>query len=114
VGIRTLRKKSLNKFKDKVRDKTRRTQGVSLAQIVDNPNPMLKGWFGYFKHAHWTMFPSLDSFIRRRLRAILRKQNKRSGVGLCPADHLRWPNAFFAQAGLFTLKETHAAARNPR
>ena len=114
VGIRTIRKKSLNKFKDKVREKTRRTQGVSLARVIDNLNPMLKGWFGYFKHAHWTVFSPLDSFIRRRLRAILRKQDKRGGVGLCPADSLRWPNAFFAQAGLFTLKEAHLAARNPR
>jgi RNA-directed DNA polymerase len=114
VGIRMIRKKSLDKLKDKVREKTRRTQGVSLERVIANLNPMLKGWFGYFKHAHWTMFPPLDSFIRRRLRAILRKQTKRGGVGLCLTDSLRWPNSFFAQAGLFTLKDAQLAARNPR
>ena len=41
-------------------------------------------------------------FIRRRLRAILRKQDKRPGVGKRPDDHRQWPNAFFA-AGLFAL-----------
>ena len=114
AGLRMIRKKSLAKLKDKVREKTRRTQGVSLAQVIDTLNPVLRGWFGYFKHAHWTMFPPLDGFIRRRLRAILRKQDKRSGVGRCLTDSLRWPNSFFAQAGLFTLKDAHAAARTPR
>lgn len=114
VGLRMIRKKSLNRFKDKVREKTRRTQGVSLERIIANLNPMLKGWFNYFKHAHWTMFPPLDSFVRRRLRAILRKWEKRGGLGICPAATARWPNAFFAQAGLFTLKEARLAARNPR
>jgi RNA-directed DNA polymerase len=109
-----IRKKSLDKLKDKVREKTRRTPGVSLERVIANLNPMLKGWFNYFKHAHWTMFPPLDSFIRRRLRAILRKWEKRGGLGTCPAATARWPNAFFAQAGLFTLKDAHLAARGPR
>src|SRR6266700_6238495 len=41
---------------------------------------MLRGWFGYFKHAVAREFKLLDSFIRRRLRAILRKQEKRPRV----------------------------------
>jgi RNA-directed DNA polymerase len=64
---------------------------------------MLRGWFGYFKHAHEYTFQALDGLIRRRLRAVLRKQEKRPGFGRCPADHQRWPNAFFAAAGLFAL-----------
>lgn len=114
VGLRLIRKKSLDRLKDKVREKTRRTQGVSLECVIANLNPMLRGWFNYFKHAHWTEFPPLDSFIRRRLRAILRKWEKRGGLGLCYAATSRWTNAFFAQAGLFTLKEAHLAARGSR
>ena len=75
---------------------------------------MLRGWFGYFKHAHPRTFSELDGFIRRRLRAILRKQEKRPGFGRCRADHQRWPNAFFAQAGLFTLHTAWRPARHSR
>ena len=42
---------------------------------------MLRGWFGYFKHATPRLFRNLDGFIRRRLRAILRKQEKRPAWG---------------------------------
>jgi RNA-directed DNA polymerase len=52
--------------------------------------------------------------IRRRLRAILRKQDKRPSMGRSEADHWQWPNAFFADQGLFTLLAAHDAARDPR
>src|SRR5882757_6006450 len=81
AGRRWVRKKSLKRFKDAIRAKTGRTRGASLARIVTELNPVLKGWFGYFKHAYWTEFSSLDGFIRRRLRALLRKQDKRPGIG---------------------------------
>jgi hypothetical protein len=77
-------------------------------------NPMLRGWFGYFKHANPYVFKSVDGFIRRRLRAILRKQQKRPGMGHYHADHKRWPNAYFAEHKLFTMTEAHALARRSR
>lgn len=114
AGRRWVRKKSLARFKDKIRERTRRTCGKSLAMVIADLNPMLRGWFGYFKHAYPTEFTSLDGFIRRRLRAILRKQEKRPGVGLCPADSHRWPNKIFAQAGLLALHEAWLEARHSR
>ena len=113
-GHRTVRKKSLNRFKDRVRAMTKRQQGRSLPRIVADLNPVLRGWFGYFKHARGSTFRALDGFIRRRLRAILRAQEKRPGFGRCAADQRRWPNAFFATAGLFALDTAWRAARNPR
>ena len=114
AGRRFVRKKSLTRFKDKIREKTKRTRGKSLAHVIDSLNPMLRGWFGYFKHAHPTTFADLDGFIRRRLRAMLRKQQKRRGFGRCLADHQRWPNAFFAQAGLLALHTAWRTARHSR
>lgn len=114
AGKRLVRKKSLKALKDKVRAKTRRSRGDSLARIVADLNPLLRGWFGYFKHAAPALFRALDGFIRRRLRAILRKQEKRPGIGRCRADHQRWPNAFFASHGLFTLTTARELARHPR
>jgi RNA-directed DNA polymerase len=114
AGRRWVRKKSLNRFKDKVREKTKRTRGDSLACIIDDLNPMLGGWFGYFKHAHRWTFDAMDGFIRRRLRALLSKQQKRPHLGHCHSDHIRWPNAFFAQAGLFALHTAWLQARDSR
>jgi len=114
AGRRWVRKKSLTRLKDSIRDKTRRTRGNSLAQIVADLNPTLRGWFGYFKHAHPYIFRALDGFIRRRLRSLLRKQEKRPGCGRCRDDQQRWPNAFFARAGLFALHTAWLAARHPR
>ena len=114
AGRRWVRKKSLDRFKDSIRDKTKRTRGQSLTRIVADLNPMLRGWFGYFKHATPTTYKRLDKFIRRRLRALLRRQARRPGFGFCRADHQRWPNAFFATAGLFALHPAWQAARHPR
>ena len=114
AGRRLVRKKSLTAFKDKVRAKTGRSRGDSLARIIDDLTPMLRGWFGYFQHATPALFGVLDGFVRRRLRAILRKQEKRPGIGRCQADHQRWPNAFFAAHGLFTLQTAFEQARHSR
>ena len=114
AGRRLVRKKSLMAFKDKVRSMTGRSRGDSLERIVSDLNPMLRGWFGYFQHATPALFGVLDGFVRRRLRAILRKQEKRPGIGRCTADHHRWPNAFFAAHGLFTLCTAYEQARHSR
>ena len=114
AGRRWVRKKSLKRIKDGIRAKTRRTRGDSLKRIIDDLNPMLRGWFGYFKHAHSSTFQKLDGFLRRRLRALLRKQEKRPGNGRCLADQQRWTNAFFADAGLFALYPAWQSERHSR
>jgi RNA-directed DNA polymerase len=113
-GRRDVRKKSLDKLKETIRAKTRRTRGQSLKVVVDDLNRTLRGWFGYFKHAHPSIFPKLDQLIRRRLRAMLRKQAHRPGFGNDRADHRRWPNAYFANAGLFALHTAWQSARQSR
>jgi RNA-directed DNA polymerase len=114
AGQRYVRKKSLDKLKDAIRDKTRRTRGDSLETVVVDLNRTLRGWFGYFKQAHRYIFMVLDQFTRRRLRALLRKQDKRPGRGRCRADHQRWPNVYFANAGLLALHAAWQSARQPR
>jgi RNA-directed DNA polymerase len=114
AGRRWVRKKSLNAFRDRIRMRTKRTRGDSLAKIVADLNPMLRGWFTYFKHAHPNTFKWMDRFVRRRLRAVLRKQEKRPGLGICREDHQRWPNQFFAAQGLFTLTTAWKLASQSR
>jgi RNA-directed DNA polymerase len=114
AGRRWVRDKSLKALTVKIRSKTRRSEGKSLREIVRGLNPMLRGWFNYFKHAHRGVLARIDGFLRRRLRALLRQQAKRPGAGRCLADHRRWPNAFFAAAGLFTMTEAWQAASQSR
>lgn len=114
AGRRWVRKKSRRAIRDRIRDKTKRTRGRSVNQIIEDLNPMLKGWFAYFKHANSHEFRALDGFIRRRLRAVLRKQQKRPGHGATWSDHQRWPNAFFAERGLFTCLQAYTLASQSR
>jgi len=114
MGRRYVRRKSEKALRDKIRSKTKRCNGKSLAMIIASLNPMLRGWFEYFKHAHGWVFQHIDGFVRRRLRAILRKNEKRPGHGACRADHLRWRNIFFARQGLYTMKTAHAVACQSR
>jgi len=114
AGRRWVRKISLKRVKDAIRSKTGRTRGGSLKEIANDLNPMLRGWYEYFKHAQRSTFNELDGFVRRRLRALLRKREKRPGMGRCLDDHKRWNNAFFAGAGLFALYPARLAAGHPR
>lgn len=103
------RKRSLAKLKDHLRAKTKRTNGTSLPCIIADVNRTLRGWFGYFQHSLKTTFDPLDGWVRMRLRSILRKRQGRSGRGR-GADHHRWPKAFFAEQGLYSLLEAHVLA----
>ena len=106
-GYRWPRRKSLRKVKEAIRQKTRRTNGHSLEMIIADVNRTLRGWYEYFKHSHHTTFGPLDAWVRMRLRSILRKRRGRRGRGR-GRDHQRWPNAYFAARGLFSLAAAHA------
>lgn len=109
-GERFPRAKSLKKLKDTIRAKTRRKQRYGIDWTIREVNQTLVGWFGYFKHVtKGYVFEDLDRFIRQRLRAILKKQAKRPGIpkGL---DFKRWPNAFFSERKLFSLKAAYDQA----
>jgi RNA-directed DNA polymerase len=112
-GMKWPRKKSLEKFKDTLRNKTRRTQGQSLEMVIAGINPVIRGWYGYFKHSHWTTFKPLDSWVRMRLRSILRKNRGGKGKGQ-GHDHYRWPNAYFEKLGLYSLAKARALASQSR
>ena len=114
AGERHVRKKSVMKFRDASRKQTGRTRSGSLRAIVIELNAVLKGWFAYFKHALAGPFALFDGFVRRRLRALLRRREKRPGHGRCEADSRRWPNAYFAAQGLFTMSTARRLASQPR
>jgi RNA-directed DNA polymerase len=112
-GGRRPREQSLVKFKDRVRELTRRLDGNSLPTIIDRLNATVRGWFEYFKHSSKRTFPPLDAWIRMRLRGILKRRHRKRGVGkgLC---HFSWTNRHFANLGLFTMTTARVvASRSP-
>lgn len=126
------------RLRRRVRELTRRTAGRSIQQIIDGLTVYLRGWLGYFGYCETpSVLRNLDSWIRRRLRAILWKQWKRGrtryrilrkrGVGRelaartagspkgpwciarSPALNFALPNAYFKSLGLLTLAPQRTA-----
>jgi RNA-directed DNA polymerase len=110
-GMKWPREKSLVKFKEAIRQKTKRTRSGSMKQIIEENNRTLRGWMNYFKHSIGNIFPNLDRWVRGRLRTILRKRHKGQGRAR-GRDHQRWPNAYFAELGLISLALARAKAAN--
>jgi RNA-directed DNA polymerase len=101
-GYRWPRKKSLDKLKETIRDKTHSGRPGSLKDIIREINQCTRGWFEYFKHSQNTVFKPLDGWIRQRLRRILRRRHSGSTRAAC-RDHQHWPVAYFAKLGLISL-----------
>ena len=124
--------KARQRFKDRVREITRRTRGVSLQEMVGKLAEYLRGWRGYFGFCQTpSVLVELDSWVRRRLRSFVWKQWKRGrrrfaelrrrGVGknlaaqTAGSPHGPWrisrspalsyalPDAFFGTLGLPSL-----------
>jgi RNA-directed DNA polymerase len=126
---RRIASKAIARFKERVREGTRRTRGISLQQMVKEITIYLRGWLGYFGDCQTpSVLQSLEAWLRRRLRSVVWKQWKRGrtrfrelrkrGVGKnlaaqtagsphgpwrianSPALNIALSNAFFAGLGL--------------
>ena len=98
-----VRPKSLAAFRDRVRMFSKRLNGASLKEIIENLNRGMRGWFEYFYRVHAHMLRDLDQWVRGRLRRILAHRRGRKGFGRGLDDHRRWSNSFFDKLGLFSL-----------
>lgn len=110
--IRYPRKRSMDRIKETIRQHTKRTTGVSLATTIKRVNRAVRGWFNYFQESTPNVFPAIDGFVRRRLRAILLKRHRTPGCGM-GWSHQRWPNAYFTEQGLFSTTVASASAVCP-
>jgi len=126
---RRIAPKAQERFKERVRELTSRTRGISLQKMVADIATYLRGWLGYFGMCQTpSVLKSLESWLRRRLRSMVWKQWKRGskrfqelrqrGVGknlaaqTAGSPHGPWrianspgltialPNAYFATLGL--------------
>jgi RNA-directed DNA polymerase len=129
---RRIAPKAIQRFKEKVRELTRRTRGVSVEKMAEQLGRYLQGWQGYFGYCQTpSVLRDLDYWTRRRLRAFLWKQWKRGTVRFTeltargvdselaaqtagsvhgpwrlaesPGLHIALPNAYFASLGIPSL-----------
>ena len=84
VGFQILRgkirvsNKARKRFKDRVRELTRRNNPLSMYQVIQELNNYLRGWVGYFGIQEFKyLFRDLDAWIRSRLRSTQLKKWKK-------------------------------------
>jgi RNA-directed DNA polymerase len=135
---RRIAPKAIDRFRERIREQTRRTRGVSLRQMIKELVPYLRGWLGYFGDCQTpSVLQNLEKWLRRRLRSVVWKQWKRGrtrfralrkrGVSrdlaakTAGSPHGPWrlanspalstalPNAYFAELGLPPMVRTVSA-----
>jgi RNA-directed DNA polymerase len=116
VFRRCIADKAVTRFKDRVRELTRRHRGVSLEKMIADLNPFVRGWAGYFGFSQWRELSSLDGWIRRRLRCVVWVQWKTRGQRYRELRRLNVPErsasaAIFSPKGPWRLSSSEALHR---
>lgn len=102
------RPKALNRFKDEVRKRTRRLAPVPLRQIIEDLNPVIRGWGNYYLIGDvQSLFDDLDGWIRMRLRS---KVIRRHATHLSNA---KMPHRVLVGLGLVSLGELRRNMLSP-
>lgn len=83
------RQKSIDHFKEQVRKRTRRKAPVTTAQLIDELNPIIRGWGNYYRKAHVRkLFNRLDRWIRKRIWSHRTKRWRNAGWKKLPESKL--------------------------
>ena len=78
VPKRRIASKAVDRFKERVRELTSRTRGVSIERMAEDLTRYLRGWIGYFGKCETpSVLLGLEQWLRRRLRSAIWKQWKR-------------------------------------
>lgn len=126
---RRIAPKAVKRFKERIRELTGRTRGVSIERMAEELTRYLRGWIGYFGRCQTpSVLQGLEKWVRHRLRSVIWKQWKRGKVRFAelvkrgvskdlaaktagsahgpwrladsPALHFALPNAYFDSLGL--------------
>jgi len=106
---RRIAPKALLRCKQRVRELTRRTRGISLEQMAKELASYLRSWKSYFGYCQTpSVLHGLDQWIRRGLRSVIWKQRKRRAswrLANSPVLSAAFPVAYFDALGLPRLFE---------
>lgn len=110
-----LSRKSEKRLKMKLKKLTKRNRGISLDQLINELNPVLRGWLNYFKRAKMKRrLRNIESWLRRRIRCYRLRQCKRKlGIArLLYKLNVPWNRSWTtagSSKGWFRLSMTNAA-----
>jgi group II intron reverse transcriptase/maturase len=83
------KEKSIRRFMDQVRERTKRTTPLRTEELIAGLNPLLRGWGEYYKRAHIRkLFQRLDGWIRRRIWSHRYRRWRNAGWKRLPAAQL--------------------------
>jgi RNA-directed DNA polymerase len=78
---RCIAPQTIRRFKERIRELTRRTRGISIERMIGELRPYMLGWRNYFGFCETpSILKDLEGWTRRRLRCLLWKQWKRGKV----------------------------------
>jgi RNA-directed DNA polymerase len=81
--------KSISRFMDQVRQRTKRTRPLPTKELIEELNPLLRGWGEYYKRAHIRkLFQRLDGWVRRRIWSHRYKRWRNAGWKRLPTAQL--------------------------
>lgn len=81
VPKRRIAPKAVDRFKERVRELTRRTRGVSIERMANELAGYLHGWIGYYGKCETPpVLRGLEEWTRRRPRSVIWRQWKRGSV----------------------------------
>jgi len=125
----TIQEKKIRSFKEKVRKVTKRNSPVNLEKVIEDLNPIIRGFANYFRIANCKqVLKTLAQWIRHRLRAkqmslwkkasklhrVLRQRGYRGSFkaikmaswrnAASPLASYAMPNSYFEEMGLFSLE----------
>jgi RNA-directed DNA polymerase len=81
IPKRRIAPKAVDRFKERVRELTSRTRGVSIERMSNPLAAYLGGWAGYFGKCETpSVLGGLEQWLRRRLRSAIWKQWKRGST----------------------------------
>jgi RNA-directed DNA polymerase len=133
---RRIAPKAILRFKERIRELTSRTRGISMEQRATELAAYLRGWRGYFGFCQTPpVVEDLDKWLRRRLRSVIWTQWKRGNrrfaelrkraigrdlaaqtagsshgpwrLGKSPALNYALPNSYFDSLGIPRLPGAH-------
>ena len=83
------RQKSVDRFKDQIRNLTRRNAPVRLRDVIEVINPVIRGWGNYYRKANVRkLFHRLDGWIERRLWSFISKRWRNTAWRRYPSSRL--------------------------
>jgi group II intron reverse transcriptase/maturase len=103
------REKSIRRFMDQVRQRTKRRVPLKTRELIEQLNPVLRGWGHHFKRAHVRLlFNRLDRWIVRRIWSHRFKHWRCAGWKVLP------PTRLYGEYGLVNLVGLIPSLASPR